>query len=102
MRIRRRPDLDIGAGRFGADPPRALRLLPATIDWELFAQGETGAIVLIGVRNALDLDEVEEAIAEIGYQEPSEAGGVWIGGPDLSATLGTVSQELAFLTASIR
>ena len=71
---------------------------PATIDWELFAQGETGAIVLIGLPDALDLDEVEEAIAEIGYQEPSEAGGVWIGGPDLLATLGTVSQELAFLT----
>ena len=71
---------------------------PATVDWELFAQGESGAIVLIGLPDSLDLDQLEDAIAEIGYQEPTAADGVWIGGPDLLATLGTVSQELAFLT----
>jgi hypothetical protein len=71
---------------------------PATVDWELFAQGESGAVVLIGVSDSVDLDEVEGAIAEIGYQQPAGSDGVWVGGPDLLATLGTVSQELAYLT----
>ncbi|MDZ5619978.1 hypothetical protein [Nocardioides bizhenqiangii] len=71
---------------------------PATIDWELFAQSETGAVVLVGLPDSLDLDQLEEALAEIGYEEPTEDGGVWVGGPDLLAPLGTVSQELAYLT----
>ncbi len=71
---------------------------PATVDWELFAQSETGAIVLIGLPDSADLDQIEAAITEIGYQEPAEDDGVWIGGADLLAALGTVSQELAFIT----
>ncbi len=70
----------------------------ATVDWELFAQGDEGAIVIIGLPDSLDPDKIEEAIVEIGYQEPGDDDGVWIGGPDLLSTLGTVSQELAFLT----
>lgn len=71
---------------------------PATIDWELFAQGEEGAIVLIGLPESLDLDEVEDTIENIGYQRPSTDEGVWIGGSDLLIELGTVTQELAFIT----
>jgi hypothetical protein len=70
----------------------------ATVDWELFAQGDEGAVVLIGLPESIDLDKVEDALAEIGYQEPNDDDGVWIGGPDLLATLGTVTQELAFVT----
>jgi hypothetical protein len=70
----------------------------ATVDWELFAQGDEGAVVLIGLPDSIDLDGIEDAFAEIGYQEPDDDDGVWIGGPDLLATLGTVTQELAFLT----
>ena len=71
---------------------------PATVDWELFAQGEEGAVVLIGLPEALDIGQLEDAVAEIGYQKPAEDDGVWVGGADLLVSLGTVSQELAFLT----
>lgn len=71
---------------------------PATVDWELFAQSEEGAIVLVGLPESLDLDRIEESIAELGYQEPDDEDGVWIGGADLLAPLGTLSQELAFIT----
>ena len=73
----------------------------ATVDWELFAQGDEGAVVLIGLPESLDIDQIEEAIAEIGYQEPSDDDGVWIGGPDLLATLGTVTPRSSRSSPSI-
>ncbi len=33
---------------------------PATVDWELFAQSEEGAIVLIGLPDSIDLDQLED------------------------------------------
>ncbi len=71
---------------------------PATVDWELFAQSEEGAIVLIGLPTSVDLDQLEDTLEGIGYQRPSDADGVWVGGSDLLINLGTVTQELAFLT----
>lgn len=72
---------------------------PATIDWELFAQGEEGAILLMGLPESFDLDEVEDTLADLGYQEPDSEDGFWLGGPDLLARMGnTLSQELAFFT----
>jgi len=71
---------------------------PATVDWELFSQSTEGAIVIIGLPDSADLDHLEDTIAGIGYQKPSLADGVWIGGPDLLIELGTVTQEFAFLT----
>jgi hypothetical protein len=71
---------------------------PATVDWELFAQSDEGAVVVVGLPESLDLDRLEDLLTEIGYQEPGEDGGVWVGGPDLLASIGTVTQELAFLT----
>jgi hypothetical protein len=71
---------------------------PATAEWELFAQSEEGAVVLVGLPESTDLDQLEDGIAAIGYQEPDEDDGVWVGGADLLVTLGTVSQELAYIT----
>ncbi|WP_183092513.1 hypothetical protein [Nocardioides stalactiti] len=71
---------------------------PATIDWELFAQGEEGAIILMGLPDPSAAGDVEDALEEVGYQQPNEDDGVWIGGPDLLATIGNLSQELAFIT----
>jgi hypothetical protein len=72
---------------------------PATIDWELFAQGEEGAILLMGLPKSLDLDQLEDTFAELGFQEPDSDDGFWLGGPDLLARMGnTLTQELAFLT----
>jgi hypothetical protein len=71
---------------------------PATVDWELFAQSEEGAIVLIGLPDSLDLDQVQDTVAGLGYLRPSTDDGVWRGGADLLIELGTVTQELAYLT----
>lgn len=71
---------------------------PATIDWELFAQSEEGAIVLMGLPESMDLDKLADTIEGIGYQRPDAEDDVWVGGADLLTQLGTLSQELAFLT----
>lgn len=71
---------------------------PATVDWELFAQSDEGAIVLVGLPGSADAAAVGDTLEEIGYQRPSTDDGVWIGGPDLLIQLGTVTQELAFVT----
>jgi len=71
---------------------------PATVDWELFAQSTEGALLILGLPDSLDLDQLEDKIEEVGYQRPSEDDGSWIGGHDLLPQLGTVTQELAFIT----
>lgn len=71
---------------------------PATIDWELFAQSEEGAIVLIGLPSTLSIDEIEDSLRTLGYEAPAEEDGVWVGGFELLTQLGTLTQELAFLT----
>lgn len=71
---------------------------PATVDWELFAQSEEGAIIIVRIPEELDLARIEDQLVELGFQEPSLDDGVWIGGPDLLASIGGLSQELAFLT----
>lgn len=71
---------------------------PATVDWELFAQSTEGAVLIVGLPGSMDLDGLEDRIEEVGYQRPSEDDGIWIGGHDLLPQLGTVTQELAFIT----
>lgn len=72
---------------------------PATLDWELFAQGDVGAIVLMGLPDSLDLDDLRRRLAELGYTEPDEADGVWLGGADLLARIGETAPtpELGYL-----
>lgn len=71
---------------------------PATVDWELFAQSTEGAVLILGLPESLDLDQLEDTLEEVGYERPSDDDGVWFGGHDLLAQLGTVTQELAFIT----
>jgi len=71
---------------------------PATVDWELFAQSDEGAILMVGLGKSADIDRIEDLLVEVGYQKPSLDDDVWIGGPDLLAGIGGLSQELAFIT----
>lgn len=71
---------------------------PATVDWELLAQSEEGAAVIIGLPESFDLDQLESSLEELGYRKPGQDDGVWAGGPDLLTTIGTVTQELGYLT----
>ncbi|WP_435770185.1 hypothetical protein [Nocardioides sp. SYSU DS0651] len=69
---------------------------PATIDWELFAQGEKGAIVMVGLPESFDYDALRDRLREAGFPEPAEDDGVWRGGVDVLERLdGPVTPELA-------
>ncbi|KRB77694.1 hypothetical protein ASE01_05690 [Nocardioides sp. Root190] len=71
---------------------------PATIDWELFAQGEDGAVVIMGLPEDVDVPALEDQLRTAGFTQPDEQDGVWQGGVDLLETLsGPVTPELAAL-----
>lgn len=63
---------------------------PLDASWELFGQSREGAVVLLGLPDSVDLDEVERRLEELGYSEPADgpgSGGVWAGSADLVATI---------------
>ena len=62
---------------------------PATLSWELLAQSGAGAVEVMKVDDAVDLDAVAERLAELGWTEPEEEDGVWVGGPDVLAGVGS-------------
>ncbi|TNM44103.1 hypothetical protein FHP29_05145 [Nocardioides albidus] len=71
---------------------------PATLDWELFSQGEDGALVLMGLPEGFDVAGLRERLRAVGFEEPDDADGVWRGGVDLLEGLGgPVTPELAAL-----
>jgi len=71
---------------------------PATLDWELFAQGTDGALVIMGLPEDGDVAALRERLRSVGFTEPEEDDGVWRGGVDLLEGLGgPVTPELAAL-----
>lgn len=61
---------------------------PASIDYELFAQSSDGAVDVLGIADGVRLDEVAERLTTLGWTEPEEADGVWIGGADVLSGVG--------------
>ncbi|HEY0951055.1 hypothetical protein [Nocardioides sp.] len=71
---------------------------PATADWELFSQSESGAVVVIGMPENTDFDELADRLERAGFTRPSEEDGVWLGGDQLLPTLGAdLTPELQFV-----
>lgn len=70
---------------------------PATLDWELLSQSEAGAAVIMRLPDDTDVAALEDRLAELGYQRPEDDTGVWLGGTDLVARIGTLTPELQFL-----
>jgi hypothetical protein len=71
---------------------------PASADWELFTQSYQGAVVMVHLPAAVDLDDVADHLRELGYDEPSDDDGVWQGGPDLLASISpSLTGELQYL-----
>lgn len=60
---------------------------PATLEWELFAQSADGAVELMRVSDDVSLADVADRLADLGYAAPEEDDGVWVGGPDLLASI---------------
>lgn len=71
---------------------------PATIDWELFAQGPDGALVAMGLPDGFDLARLRDRLREAGFDEPGADDGVWFAGADrLEELSGPVTPELGAL-----
>jgi hypothetical protein len=92
-------DLSSASALVGSAPVLQQRFgfSPANVDWELFTQSEQGAVVMLRLPSA-DLDSVPDHLRTLGYQEPSEPGGVWKGGPDLVAGVSPdLTPELSYV-----
>jgi hypothetical protein len=66
---------------------------PATLRWELLAQSTDGAVEVLGVGDDT-FDDLAERLADSGWTEPEDEDGVWIGGPDVVAGVGSLTPEL--------
>jgi hypothetical protein len=65
-----------------------LGLSPATLAWELLAQSPDGAVEVMGVGDDTDFDDLAGRLADLGWTEPEDADGVWVGGPDVLTGVG--------------
>lgn len=63
---------------------------PASVSWELFAQSGDGAVEVLGVDDDVDLDALADRLADLGWSEPDDADGVWVGGPDVLSGVGSM------------
>lgn len=74
---------------------------PASVDWELFAQGQIGAAVMLQLPAGGALfDDLGDTLESLGYQRPAQPTGVWRGGPDVVARIGdglSVSPEFQYV-----
>jgi len=70
---------------------------PATVEWELFTQSESGAAITVGLPESTDFDELTGRLDRLGYAEPESETGVWEADPDLLAQIGQLTPELTFL-----
>jgi hypothetical protein len=63
---------------------------PATLEWELLAQSGDGAVEVMGVGDDVDLDDLATRLRDLGWAEPEESDGVWVGGPDVLSEVGSM------------
>lgn len=63
---------------------------PATLDWELLAQSSEGAVEVMGMGEDADLDALADRLRDLGWTEPKDADGVWVGGPDVLSEVGSM------------
>jgi hypothetical protein len=73
---------------------------PADVDWELLGQSTTGSVLVLGLPDGLDADELGDTFASLGYERPDDDTGVWSGGEELLARIGadgTLSPQFQYL-----
>jgi len=64
---------------------------PATVEWEMFAQGKSGAAVAIGMGEGFDADATADRLESLGFERPASdatSGGTWKGGAGLLPRIG--------------
>lgn len=73
------------------------RFSVATLDWELLAQGPDGAVEILGVSDGTDFESLADTLESLGYTRPDDEQGVWVGGADVLARIGSdLTPELQF------
>ncbi|WP_205472138.1 hypothetical protein [Nocardioides sp. SYSU D00038] len=60
---------------------------PENVEWELLAQGESGAVALLQMPDSVDLEALGDGLEGLGFTRPDEEDGVWVGGEELIADL---------------
>ena len=66
---------------------QAFGFSPADVSWELLAQSPTGSVLVLGLPDGLDVDQLGDGFEGLGYRRPDDATGVWEGGEELVARL---------------
>jgi hypothetical protein len=71
---------------------------PATMNWEAYAQGKSGATMVVRMPDGFDFDAVTRKLDDLGFTEPKKDDGVWLGGTDLVAAIDpTITPELQYV-----
>lgn len=74
---------------------------PASADWELFSQGASGAVVMLGMPGSTDFDALADQLRRLGYTAPEDDTGIWLGGEDVLTRIGAgaadVTPELSYI-----
>lgn len=68
----------------------AFGVTPLGAEWEIYGQGEDGAVDLLRLSDDVSLPELEDRFSSLGYTAPSGgpgSDGVWVGTPELVACL---------------
>lgn len=73
------------------------RFSPASLDWELLAQGPDGAVDILGFPDDTDFEALGDTLESLGFTRPEDADGAWAGGPDVLSRVGPdLTPELQF------
>ena len=62
---------------------------PADVDWELLGQSDTGSVLVLGLPDDMDVGDLGDTFESLGYERPDDDTGVWTGGEQLLARIGT-------------
>ena len=81
---------------------QAFGFSPADVDWELLAQSDAGSVLIAGLPDQLDADDLGDGFEALGYERPDKDDGVWNGGEELVARIsgangGTLSPQFQYL-----
>lgn len=70
---------------------------PASVDWELFSQSEAGAVVMLHLPESTDWDGLAAQLSSLGYAEPDDEAGIWMGGSEVLGRVGGVTPEIGYV-----